>query len=306
MFKNIVGTDDATGAATDRKLVFFKQFYDYDNIERYQALDDSVVCHDYKTTREAENNIALFPTGKVFYATTDNKFSFSFLDDTNTLRMSVNAGPGTQFGAYNTDLSAYKVYIGRNNLKFQYKHNAPNNRRIDPSPSNLIDMYILTQAYADLYREWILDSTDTVTKPTEPTAESLRTSFSSIENSKSISDTIIYHSAKFKPLFGPKADTSLQASFKVVKNPNIGISDSEIKASLIEAISVYFNILYTDYNKLKNLYVNQGNNLGLLESELDICYSNGDNEISVIMIGPNNEGKQCLIQRSSYYRCFQE
>jgi hypothetical protein len=78
MFKNIVGTDDATGAATDRKLVFFKQFYDYDNIERYQALDDSVVCHDYKTTREAENNIALFPTGKVFYATTDNKFSFSF------------------------------------------------------------------------------------------------------------------------------------------------------------------------------------------------------------------------------------
>ena len=79
-----------------------------------------------------------------------------------------------------------------------------------------------------------------------------------------------------------------------------------ILIGLILIMSVYFNILYTDYNKLKNLYVNQGNNLGLLESELDICYSNGDNEISVIMIGPNNEGKQCLIQRSSYYRCFQE
>ena len=249
MFKNIVGTDDITGAATDRKLVFFKQFYDYDNIERYQALDNSVVCHDYKTMKEANNNMALFPVGKVFYATTDNKFAISFLDDTNTLKMSLSGEPGAQFSTNpsNTDPQAYKVYIGRNNLKFQYKHNTPNNRRIDPSPSNLIDMYILTQAYADSYREWINDSTNIVTKPSQPTAEVLRTSFSSIENSKSISDTIIYHSAKFKPLFGAKADTTLQASFKVVKNTNIGISDSEIKASLIEAINVYFNILNWDF-----------------------------------------------------------
>jgi len=248
MFKNIVGTDDTTGLAKDRKLVFFKQFYDYDNIERYQALDSSAVCHDYKTMREAENNMALFPTGKIFYATTDDKFAASFLNNNNTLQMSVNASPGSQFTAgTSATASAYKVYIGRNNLKFQYKHNAPNNRRIDPSPSNLIDMYILTQSYADLYREWIIDSTTSVTKPNEPTAEELRTSFNSIEDSKSISDTIIYHSAKFKPLFGPNADTSLQASFKVVKNPNIGISDSEIKASVIEAINTYFHVSNWDF-----------------------------------------------------------
>ena len=108
-------------------------------------------------------------------------------------------------------------------------------------------MYILTQSYADLYREWIIDSTTSVTKPNEPTAEELRTSFNSIEDSKSISDTIIYHSAKFKPLFGPNADTSLQASFKVVKNPNIGISDSEIKASVIDAINTYFHVSNWDF-----------------------------------------------------------
>jgi len=74
MFKNIIGTDDTTGTAKDRKLVFFKQFYDYDNIERYQALDNATVNHDYKTIREANNNMALFPTGQIFYATTENKF----------------------------------------------------------------------------------------------------------------------------------------------------------------------------------------------------------------------------------------
>ena len=63
---------------------------------------------------------------------------------------------------------------------------------------------------------------------------------------------------------------------------------------------------YTNYNNLNNLYADNENKLALLRSELDICYSSGDNEISVIMIGPNNEGRQCLIQRSSYYRCFQE
>ena len=246
MFSKVVGTDDPTGLAKDRKFVFFKQFYDYDNIERYQAMNDNEVCHDYKTISEAESNMALYPVGKVFYTSSDNKFAQSYLDGaTNSLRMSPQGDPGEQVGIHT--ISAYKVYIGRNNLKFQYKHNAPNNRRIDPSPSNLIDMYILTQAYSDAYNEWILDSTDTIENPSIPTAETLRTSFASIENSKSISDTIIYHSAKFKPLFGSKADTSLQASFKVVKNPHVGISDSEVKATMIDAINSYFNVLNWDF-----------------------------------------------------------
>ncbi len=248
MFENIVGIDDPTGLAKNRKFVFFRQFYDYDNIERYQPLDETAVCYDYKTMREIRNNKGLFPTGKVFYATSENKFATSFKDDTESLKSTPGADPGEEFGGqYGSELQAYKVYIGRNNLKFQYKHNAPNNRRIDPSPSNLIDMYILTQSYSDLYGEWILDVTDKVVKPTEPTAESLRAAFSSIENSKSISDTIIYHSAKFKPLFGEKADTSLQATFKVVKLPGAGVSDSEVKASIIDSINAYFNVSNWDF-----------------------------------------------------------
>ena len=68
-----------------------------------------------------------------------------------------------------------------------------------------------------------------------------------MENDKSISDSIIYHSAKFKPLFGNKADPNLQATFKVVKNTDVGVSDSEIKSKLVEAINVYFNITNWDF-----------------------------------------------------------
>tara|TARA_B100001123_G_C14952601_1_gene884331 strand:- start:67 stop:618 length:552 start_codon:yes stop_codon:yes gene_type:complete len=75
---------------------------------------------------------------------------------------------------------------------------------------------------------------------------------------------------------------------------------------LMLLVVVYYNLLFTDYNNLRNLYSNNENKLGLLRNELDICYSSGDSEISVIMIGPNNEGKRCLIQRTSYYRCFHE
>ena len=106
---------------------------------------------------------------------------------------------------------------------------------------------MLTQAYNDSYKEWLLDTTDSITKPSEPTAESLRTSFSTIETDKAISDSIIYHSAKFKPLFGSKAETNLQATFKIVKNSAIGISDSEVKSKVIEVINRYFSINNWDF-----------------------------------------------------------
>ena len=51
-----------------------------------------------------------------------------------------------------------------------------------------------------------------------PTPEMLGVDYSSLEKYKSISDTIIYNPAKFKPIFGDKAATSLRAIFKVVKN----------------------------------------------------------------------------------------
>jgi hypothetical protein len=143
----------------------------------------------------------------------------------------------------------YTAKVGRQDIFFQYRHNSPNYRRIDPSPNNIIDLYLLTKQYATDYAAWIRDSSNKVTSPTAPSPETLRLEFNQLENYKSITDTIIYNSAKFKPIFGAKAAQNLQAIFKVVKNPNVVISDNEIKTSLIAAINAYFDIANWDFGE---------------------------------------------------------
>ena len=41
-------------------------------------------------------------------------------------------------------------------------------------------------------------------------------------------------------LFGPNADSNLQATFKVIKNPDLTLTDNDIQTSVIEAINQYF------------------------------------------------------------------
>jgi len=108
---------------------------------------------------------------------------------------------------------------------------------------------MLTTTYNDDYRLWVSDTTGTLEEPDEPTSEDLRLEFSELENYKMVSDTIIYNSAKFKPLFGDKADAALRATFKVVKNSNSSISDSEVKVRLINAMNNYFAIENWDFGE---------------------------------------------------------
>ena len=63
-----------------------------------------------------------------------------------------------------------------------------------------------------------------------------------MENYKTISDTLIYNSARFKPVFGSKANDALRAVFKVVKNTNAVISDNDVKVAVIAAINNYFSV----------------------------------------------------------------
>ena len=242
-FDKVVGIDDPEGSPSSRKFVFFESFLDYDNIERFKPTGSDVVIQEYGTTREVEAVKSLHPSGTIFYCATDNKFIASTTIQ-NKIELTVAVAPGETIPLL---AKSFKYFVGRDDIKFQYKHNAPNDKRIDPSPSNIIDLYILTQAYNNSYKEWLTDSTETVTKPNEPTSESLRTSFGTIESDKAISDSIIYHSAKFKALFGAKADTELQATFKIVKNTELGLSDSEIKSQVIEVINSYFNVNNWDF-----------------------------------------------------------
>jgi hypothetical protein len=208
------------------KFVYFVKNFSYNNFVTYDPLEDNVVNDSFATRTDILQNINNYVDGQIFYAYNESTFYVITVQE----------------GIRNLVISdQYLVRIGRNDLYFQYRHNAPGSRRIDPSPSNLIDMYILTKEYETSYRAWILDNTGTVSEPEMPTATQLKISFSDIEQFKSVSDSIIYNSAKFKPLFGNKAAPELQATFKVIKNQNINLSDTEIKSRVISFINVFFS-----------------------------------------------------------------
>ena len=135
----------------------------------------------------------------------------------------------------------------RSDLYFQYKHNSPSRNRIDPTPVNIVDLYILTADYATNYINWLRDLTGTLKQPIAPTTSSLEIAYDGLDNYKAVSDSLIYNSAKFKPLFGAKADPSLQARFQVVKNPAVSITDNEIKTRVIAAVNAYFNLANWDF-----------------------------------------------------------
>lgn len=212
------------------KLVFFQQVTDYDNFVKTELVLAGAVNTSYATYNEILLNSASYTEGQVFYAS-----------DTDSFYVIAN-------GAV-TASNKYAARTGRQNLYFQYRHNSPNNRRIDPSPNNIMDLYILTKEYNTAYSAWIRDTSNKVTRPAAPTTEALRIEFAELETLKAQSDTVVYNPAKFKPVFGAKADPALRATFKVVKNPNVSISDNDIKSRVISTINKYFDIANWDFGE---------------------------------------------------------
>ena len=215
---------------TFNKYVYFKQVVDYNSFISYGVVDAGTVVAIYGTNSAISLNASLYNDTQLFYAFTENKFYV--LTSGNLV-----------------ETSAYVARVGRQDLYFQYRHNSPNNRRIDPSPNNIMDLYLLTKSYNTMYAAWIRDSSNKVIQPVAPTTEELRVDFGTLENLKAMSDTIIYNSAKFKPVFGAKAPAALRATFKIVKNPNIAVSDNDIKAQVISAINTYFDIANWDFGE---------------------------------------------------------
>jgi len=132
-------------------------------------------------------------------------------------------------------------------LAFQWKHYAPSDSRIDPSITNIHDIFVLTYSYDTAVRQWIKSGAVASEMPTPPTELDLRLAFSSMENYRMFSDGIIWRPVTYKYLFGTGAITSLQANFKVIRLPNATLSDGEIKTQIINAINNYFDISLWDF-----------------------------------------------------------
>jgi hypothetical protein len=152
--------------------------------------------------------------------------------------------------SYNVE-PLYYARAGRANLKFHYLHNSGNERRLDPSKMNIIDVYLLSKSYDLEYRNWLLSGTGN--EPLPPTTQSLENNYSqTLEPIKSISDEIVYHPARYKVLFGSQAPLPLQATFKAVQSPSSTASITSLQTRILSAIDNFFAIDNWDFGQTFN------------------------------------------------------
>jgi hypothetical protein len=211
------------------KFVFFEKYISYNNIARYKpyAASNFVV-----SLNETDINLTTggYSDGQLFY----------FYDEDEDVVKKYSSSTGVL-----TTTTDYYARRGRSSLSFQYKHHAGQETRIDPSVSNIVDLYLLERSYDNLYRIWLKEGG---TKPTPATSDQLRISYSGTLNPlKSLSDHVVYHPVKYKILFGTNADEELQCTFKVVKNPKTNITDAIIKTRVIAAINEFFALDNWDF-----------------------------------------------------------
>jgi len=220
IFTKFITTDEK------EKFVFLKQYTTTDDVDdfRYVNKDEELIQVVLTEQEIIDNGITSYPDNSVFYIIDKNIFK-TYNTDTEKLELSVN----------------YRAYEGRSDIIFQYEHAADESNRIDPSSSNIIDVYMLTKQYDTQFRQYLQGGLSS--KPLAPSSDSLFVNFGEEINAiKSISDEVIYHPVKYKTLFGTDAAEDLKATFKIVKNPNRVVNDNEIKAAVISAINEFFAI----------------------------------------------------------------
>lgn len=232
------------GYVDNKKIVI--SFTDSDNngvvddpnvFNRIVSSDSYIIQERYSISQGQEDYRFIKNDGIITFVSSTVPFTkipgnYYYFTDTNIVKKA------TLDGQLEVSL-AYKVYIGRSNLKFQYKHNATYDSRIDPGASNIIDVYVLTKSYDTAYRNWV--SGVLTTKPLPPGSDELYNMVApSLNLIKSISDEIIYHPVNYKILFGSAAAPELQATFKITKNSGQVISDNDIKSQVIVAINDFF------------------------------------------------------------------
>ena len=227
IFNDIV--DEETN--TLDKLVFLKKLTSSDGVEDFVYASKESLNILAVNQKSELGALSQYDNGQLFYFLQEDIF-----ETLNTVTSTL------------TITSNYKAKIGRDGLKFQYVHAADQNSRIDPSASNIIDTYLLTRSYDTQFRKWIDGEIDN--KPLPPSSDTLYTSYAANLNKiKSLSDEIIYHPVKYKVLFGSKAKEDLQATFKLVKNPELVLNDNEIKSNVISAINRFFALDNWDFGE---------------------------------------------------------
>jgi hypothetical protein len=218
---------------SSNRFVFFRKGLSTDGYEFYRPM----ITENGFTFTVVQNLAAISTTlsvkGDVFYAIDENQF---------------REWNGTSL--ITPSASDYYWREGRKDLLFQWRHYADKRTRIDPAPSNIMDVYLLTEEYWQRIETWKNTTGATIaTFPEPPTTNELAITFGSLEKYKSASDSIVWHSANFKVLFGDGASDALRASFNVTKVAGTTVSDNEVKQRVVNAIDEFFDVDNWDFGE---------------------------------------------------------
>jgi hypothetical protein len=169
-----------------------------------------------------------------------NSVNLSMIDDDENSRPDNPEVFTDIVGGVNTEIS---------DQRFEWTHVPAVNELIDPSFSNIIDVFVLTDSYNTVYRNWLLNDSNFINEPLPPTIDELNQQFSDVSYKKSISDSVIYRPVKYKVLFGNKASYDLRAKFKVVKVAGTKYTNSDIKSMILNLIYEFFDTRNWDFGE---------------------------------------------------------
>jgi hypothetical protein len=236
-------TDD--NGIVDDPEIFTNIVYDSANptnnyyvvLEKYQITSGQ---EDYRYFDNSSNTVLIRSSQSSVTLNDKKDGQYFYFEDSSVVKKYTYAT-----GEFNATLD-YKVFVGRDKLKFQYIHSADYDSRIDAGASNIIDVFVLTKNYDTNYRQYVAGVI--ANEPLPPANDELYDILSPELNLiKSISDEIIYHPVKYKVLFGSAASSELQATFKVVKNPGRVVSDNDVKSRIVLAINQFFSLDNWDF-----------------------------------------------------------
>jgi hypothetical protein len=224
-------------------LLFWSLYTAADNNDYYQPLTGVVVFEDAFI-----RNVTTGQSGTVYFQMSDQ--TFWIWDATIALpnKWSQVVAPQYRFanGRGGNGLVQFIAHTGQvtnfnpTYLKFQWKHFATADHRIDPSQTNIIDIFVLDTSYDTETRQWIANGAPLDSIPVAPTELDLAIEFASMEEFKMFSDEIVWRPVSYKFLFGQGANDELRAQFKVVPLANTTLSNGEIQSQVIKQINAFF------------------------------------------------------------------
>lgn len=135
---------------------------------------------------------------------------------------------------------------GRMNLNFAWFHYTDQFNLIDPATTNIIDTFIITRGYYTAFKNWMDNNTS---KPDLPTSMDLRLTYDYLLDNKMLSDTVVLQPGIIKPIFGSRAEQSLQAKIVVIKTTTTSLTVNQIKDIVVNTIRDYFDIDYWQFGE---------------------------------------------------------